>query len=168
MSLWRRARTEVAAAWRSVRHDLGRPGPNARPGAWLPQVTPPGGAGEQFVPAPRRLVAVSAFGVLAVAGAAGSYFAVINVIDSLAGDRTAGAEPYPLAAETPGRTQGDQANTGLGRGTATTAGRVPAADHRAPRVRCPATTRSGVAAVPATATTGRGWTGSSGSATSSS
>jgi len=132
MSLWRRARTEVAAAWRSVRHDLGRPGPNARPGAWLPQVTPPGGAGEQFVPAPRRLVAVSAFGVLAVAGAAGSYFAVINVIDSLAGDRTAGAEPYPLAAETPGRTQGDQANTGLGRGTATTAGRVPAADHRAP------------------------------------
>jgi len=69
MSLWRRARTEVAAAWRSVRHDLGRPGPNASPGAWLPQVTPPGGAGEQFVPAPRRLVAVSAFGVLAVAGA---------------------------------------------------------------------------------------------------
>jgi hypothetical protein len=135
MSLWRRAHTEVAGAWRSLRYDLGRSQP---------------GPGEQLLPGPRRLAAVSAFGVLAVAGAAGSYFAVVNGLDSLVDDRPAGAEPYPLATETPRRAEGDQANAGLGRGTATTAGRVPAAAGRpAPAGRAPAaagTTAAGTTA----------------------
>jgi hypothetical protein len=160
MTLWRKARTEVAGAWRSVRYDLGRPEPDAPepaagPGAVLPDVTSTGfstfgGAGltgglrtsygEQLVPRPRRLAAVSAFGVLAVAGAAGSYFAVVNGIGALAGDKPAGAEPYPLAAEAPHGAEGELSNSGLGRGTAHPAGRAPAADG-APAEPAPGTIR---------------------------
>lgn len=147
MTLWRKARTEAAGAWRSVRYDLGRPEPDADvsppgPGAGLPEVTSTGlntfgGAGltgglrtsygAQLVPRPRRLAAVSAFSVLAVVGAAGSYFAVVNGIGALIGDRPVGAEPYPLAAEAPRGTEGDLSNSGLGRGTANAAGRPAAA-----------------------------------------
>ncbi|WP_433726562.1 hypothetical protein ACQP2Y_09845 [Actinoplanes sp. CA-051413] len=157
MTMWRKARTEVAGAWRSVRYDLGRPEPDAdgpaadrpaggtavRPGAGHPDVTSTGfstfgGAGltgglrtsygEQLVPRPRRIAAVSAFGVLAVAGAAGSYFAVVNGIGALVGEKPAGAEPYPLAAEAPRGSEGDLSNSGLGRGTAyAPGGRPPAA-----------------------------------------
>jgi hypothetical protein len=169
MTLWRKARTEAAGAWRSVRYDLGRPepgadapdpgagdGPGAGRGAGHLDVTSTGlstfgGAGltgglrtsygEQLVPRPRRLAAVSAFGVLAVAGAAGSYFAVVNGIGALVGEKPAGAEPYPLAAEAPRGTAGDLANSGLGRGTAdappatavtTTAEPVPGTIHVLP------------------------------------
>ncbi|MEU8614167.1 hypothetical protein AB0C29_39890, partial [Actinoplanes sp. NPDC048791] len=153
MTMWRKARTEVAGAWRSVRYDLGRPEPDAdgpaaggtaaggtaaggtavRPGAGHPDVTSTGfstfgGAGltgglrtsygEQLVPRPRRIAAVSAFGVLAVAGAAGSYFAVVNGIGALVGEKPAGAEPYPQAAEAPRGSEGELSNSGLGRGTA--------------------------------------------------
>ncbi|MFI7546211.1 hypothetical protein [Actinoplanes sp. NPDC049599] len=140
MTLWRKARTEAAGAWRSVRYDLSRPQPNAhRPDASSrdprPEVTSTGfhtfgGAdltGERLVPRPRRLVAVSAFGVLAVAGAAGSYFAVVNGLGGLVDGQPAGAEPYPLAAEAPRGTEGELANSGLGKGTAHSAGRAPAA-----------------------------------------
>jgi hypothetical protein len=147
MTLWRKARTEAAGAWRSVRYDLDRPEPDAdqpagSPSTGHPEVTSTGfhtfgGAGltgglrtsygEQLVPRPRRLAAVSAFGVLAVVGAAGSYFAVVNGIGALVGEQPAGAEPYPLAAEAPRGTEGDLANSGLGRGTANAAGRAPAA-----------------------------------------
>ena len=151
MTLWRKTRTEVAGAWRSVRYDLGRPEPEAgapdaspaaSPDAGYPEVTSTGfhtfgGAGltgglhtsygEQLVPRPRRLAAVSAFGVLAVAGAAGSYFAVVNGIGGLVGDSPAGAEPYPLAAEAPRGSRSDLSNSGLGRGTANAAGQAPAA-----------------------------------------
>jgi hypothetical protein len=147
MILWRKARTEVAGAWRSVRYDLGRPEPDAhapagRPGLVGPDVTSTGfstfgGAGltgglrtsygEQLVPRPRRLAAVSAFGVLAVAGAAGSYFAVVNGVGALIGDKPAGAEPYPLAAEAPRGTEAELSNSGLGRGTADRTGQAPAA-----------------------------------------
>ncbi|RSM64996.1 hypothetical protein DMB66_18185, partial [Actinoplanes sp. ATCC 53533] len=143
MTLWRKARTEVAGAWRSMRYDLGRPEPDADvpgpgTGAGYPDVTSTGlstfgGAGltgglrtsygGQLVPRPRRLAAVSAFGVLAVAGAAGSYLAVVNGIGALVGDQPEGAEPYPLAAEAPRGTEGDLSNSGLGRGAANAAGR---------------------------------------------
>jgi hypothetical protein len=134
-----------------VRYDLGRPEvgadePDASRGVVHPEVTSTGfhtfgGAGltgglrtsygEQLVPRPRRLAAVSAFGVLAVAGAAGSYFAVVNGVGALVGDKPAGAEPYPLAAEAPRGTEGDLSNSGLGRGTANAAGRAPAGTVRA-------------------------------------
>ncbi|AGZ40228.1 hypothetical protein [Actinoplanes friuliensis] len=137
MTLWRRTRTEVAGAVRSVRYDMGRreadePGPSPLSGVTaFPDVTSTGmstfgGAGvtgglrtsygDEFMPRPRRLAAVAAFGVLAVAGAAGSYFAVVNGIGSLAGEKPAGAEPYPLAAEAPHT--GELSNSGFGRGTA--------------------------------------------------
>nr|BFE75364.1 hypothetical protein GCM10020092_086650 [Actinoplanes digitatis] len=83
--------------------------------------------GDEVVPRPRRLAAVAAFGALAVAGAAGSYYAVVTGIDALVADRPAGAEPYPLAARAPQDSEGDQSNSGLGRGVvAAPAGPAPA------------------------------------------
>ncbi|OJF12721.1 hypothetical protein [Couchioplanes caeruleus] len=142
MTLWRRTRTEMAGAWRSMRYDLGRrdpepaasragetlAGPGARRAAYQ-DVTATGfstfgGAGVtgglhtsygvEHARGPRRLVAVTAFGVLAVAGATGSYVAVVNGLGSLLGEQ--GAEPYPLAAAAPGD-RGDESNQGLGRGS---------------------------------------------------
>ena len=146
MTLWRKARTEAAGAWRSVRYDLRRPAPDPGPpapgrGTGHPEATPAGpsafgGAGltggvrtsygARLVRRPRRLAAASAFGVLAVAGAAGSYFAVVNGIGALTGEKVVGAEPYPLAAEALPGSEGGPANSGLGRGTAHTVGRPPA------------------------------------------
>lgn len=150
MTLWRRTRNEVAGAWRSLRYDLGRhepdageasPGAGAERDAGYPDVTSTGlstfsGSGvtggllmspaEEFASRPRRLAAVSAFGALAVAGAAGSYFAVVNGVGSLISDEPAGTEPYPLAAEAPRGGEGELSNSGLGRGTAVLPGR-PAA-----------------------------------------
>ncbi|MEV4704847.1 hypothetical protein [Actinoplanes sp. NPDC049316] len=136
MTLWRRTRTEVAGAWRSLRYDLGRREPDetgARAG--IPPAHPDvtstgystfGGAGltgglhtsygPGYARRPRRLVAVTAFGTLAVAGAAGSYFAVVNGLGAMLGEQPAGAEPYPLAAAAPDGTTGETSNEGLGRG----------------------------------------------------
>ncbi|GGQ52379.1 hypothetical protein [Couchioplanes azureus] len=142
MTLWRRTRAEVAGAWRSLRYDLGRRDPEpaaAQPGQALAghgarraayqDVTATGfstfgGAGVtgglhtsygvEHARGPRRLVAVTAFGVLAVAGATGSYVAVVNGLGSLLGE--AGTEPYPLAAAAPGE-RGGESNQGLGRGS---------------------------------------------------
>ena len=160
MTLWRKARTEAAGAWRSVRYDLRRPEPGAdepggRPGAGPPDVTSNGlstfgGAGvtgglrtsygEQLVARPRRLAAVSAFGVLAVTGAAGSYFAVVNGIGPLV-DRPVGAEPYPLAVEAPRGAASELSNSGLGGGTAFPAGGRPAVAVPATAAPVPATIR---------------------------
>ena len=175
MTLWRKARAEAAGAWRSVRYDLNRPAPAAGApmpgrGAGYPEVTSAGlstfgGAGltgglrisygDHLVPRPRRLAAASAFGVLAVAGAAGSYFAVVNGIGALAGDPPVGAEPYPLAAEAYRGGEGELANSGLGQGTAHAVGRPPAPGRPAPvapvaasRIRVLPTTAGAVAPVP--------------------
>jgi hypothetical protein len=104
MTLWRRTRTEVAGAWRSLRYDLGR-GQHRRP---------------------RRAMAATAFGALAVAGATGSYFAVVNGIGALAGEPA--AEPYPLAAAVPGSTPQELSNEGFGAGSS----RRPALPARGP------------------------------------
>ncbi|MET8146757.1 hypothetical protein ACIBSW_14755 [Actinoplanes sp. NPDC049668] len=158
MTLWRRARNEVAGAWRSVRYDLGRRGPDTGKAAPVPDsgagyqdVTSTGMStfgglgtgglrtsyGDEVVPRSRRLAAVAAFGALAVAGAAGSYYAVVTGIDALVADRPAGAEPYPLAAgEPPGARSDDQSHSGLGRGV------VPGApDGPAPATAAPGTVR---------------------------
>jgi len=157
MTLWRRTRNEVAGAWRSLRYDLGRPEPGAQaPGrsagraAEHPEVTSTGlstfggsgvlrglrtsaGAdGAEYLPRPRRLVAVSTFGALAVVGAAGSYFAVVNGIGSLVGDEPTGTDPYPLAAEAPRGSESELSNSGLGRGTASLPDQVPVATETVP------------------------------------
>ncbi|BCJ51107.1 hypothetical protein Asp14428_25820 [Actinoplanes sp. NBRC 14428] len=144
MTLWRRTRNEVAGAWRSLRYDLGRrepdpAGPRHGPlgghrarAAAFEDVTATGfstfgGAGvtdglrTAYGPGharqPRRLVAVTAFGVLAVAGATGSYFAVVNGLGALLGQQ-GGTEPYPLSAAAPGGDADGLSHEGLGRGAA--------------------------------------------------
>jgi hypothetical protein len=135
MNPWRKTRSELAGAWRSVRYDLGK-----RSGAGLAaeeddpvaDVTSTGMstfggplAGEPYTGytldqerrPPRRVAAAGAFGVLAVAGAAGSYFAVVNGLGSLLAEKPAGAEPYPLAAAAP--PEAEAASTArMGRGNA--------------------------------------------------
>jgi hypothetical protein len=126
MRLWRRTRGEVAGAWRSLRYDIDkhaeREVPHTPLTAAQTDVTCTGmstfggaAAGELSIGytadlprRPRRMVAVSAFGVLAVAGAAGSYFAVVNGLGSVLGDSVLGekpasaeAHPYPLSAAEP-------------------------------------------------------------------
>jgi hypothetical protein len=145
MSLWRRTRNEMAGAWRSLRYDLGqRPADPPRPLLDGPDVTSTGmstfggpvaddlptGYDDELPRRPRRLLAVSAFGVLAVAGAGGSYYAVVHGLGSvLSAEKpaAAAAHPYPLAAAEPPAAAG---NSGLGRGKAATgaggAGAAPA------------------------------------------
>jgi len=135
MNPWRRTRSELAGAWRSVRYDLGK-----RPDAGLPyddhdpvaDVTSTGMstfggplAGEPYTGydvdharrPPRRVAAAGAFGALAVVGAAGSYFAVVNGLGSLLTQTPAGAEPYPLAVAAPPEQEADS-TAGMGRGSA--------------------------------------------------
>jgi hypothetical protein len=147
MRLWRRARNEVAGAWRSLRYDLGRrPASDTAAGATpAGDVTSTGMSTFGGVPAadlrtgydthprsPRRTTAVAAFGALTVVGAAGSYFAVVNGLGAVLGERPAGAQAYPLAAAAPpGETPPvADANSGMGHGSApraagTTAVAVP-------------------------------------------
>jgi hypothetical protein len=131
MNPWRRTRSELAGAWRSVRYDLDkRPGTGpAGPDHEPEQDATSTGMSTFGVPvadelssgydpvyerAPRRFAAAGAFGVLAVVGAAGSYFAVVNGLGSLLAEKPAGAEPYPLAAPAAGA----DATAGMGRGSA--------------------------------------------------
>jgi hypothetical protein len=119
MNLWRKTRTEVAGAWRSVRYDMGqRP---AEPAAG-DDVTSTGmstfaGVVDQATGSPRRLVTVSAFGALAVAGAAGTYFAVAGGLGALLTETPAAAQSNPLAAAAP--PAGDASTAGMGQGRST-------------------------------------------------
>jgi hypothetical protein len=112
LSILRAARREVAGAWRSLRYDIHRrPGTADSPADGYPDVTSGGlstfggplAEGMDFDPfdrPPRRLVAVTAFGALALAGAAGSYLAVINGLGALVGGpATPPPAPLPLVAE---------------------------------------------------------------------
>ena len=112
MSLWRMARDEMAGAWRSLRYDLRRRSDaDARRAtefhdATSNEVSTFGGPGtdpysvhDEYARPPRRLVAVSAFGLLALVGAAGSYFAVVNGLGDLLAEGPPGSGPFPLVAE---------------------------------------------------------------------
>jgi hypothetical protein len=77
----------------------------------------------------RRLVAVSAFGALAVAGAAGAYFAVDGGLASVVTGKPAEVQQYPLAAAVP--PAGDTSTAGMGRGPVS-GGRPAAAGADAP------------------------------------
>lgn len=114
MSLWRRTRTEAAGVWRSLRYDLGRR-PSEPPGDG-PDVTSTGmntfgGQPVEPAPAPRgRALAVSAFGLLTVAGATGAYLAVANGLVPLLDESPAAAGTLPATSAT--------ANSGIGAGPA--------------------------------------------------
>ena len=124
MNLWRITRTEVAGAWRSMRYDMGRRPAEPPAGDAGPDVTSTGMstfavAVDNATGAPRRLVAVSAFGLLAVTGAAGTYFAMAGGLGSLLSEKPAEPRPYPLAAAAPPAAGSAAASTaGLGRGPA--------------------------------------------------
>jgi len=119
MSLWRRTRTELAGAWRSLRYDLG--GRSPEPPAEGPDVTSTGmstfGVQLDVTPPvvrvarrpPRRAAAVSAFGMLTVVGAAGAYLAVVNGLGSLLNGQTAAAGTLPPASAA-------TSDSGIGRG----------------------------------------------------
>jgi hypothetical protein len=113
MSVWRKTRTEVAGAWRSLRYDLGRRTEQQEPpAAVVPDVTSTGmstfggitghtGPAERYAePARprRRLAAAAAFVALAVAGSAGSYLAVVTGFGGLLHGDSAAAGERPLAA----------------------------------------------------------------------
>jgi hypothetical protein len=121
MSVWRRTRTEVAGAWRSVRYDMGRrpfeppaDGPDVTStgmntfggAAWDgPEPTEMPIAGR--MPAPRRhprstgrAVVVSALGLLTVVGAAGAYLVVVNGLVPMRDEGAAAAGTLPPAAAT--------------------------------------------------------------------
>jgi hypothetical protein len=132
MNLWRKTRTEAAGAWRSLRYDMGRrrvgPGADERPD----DVTSTGMSTfgmpmddlrtgyEEFGRPPRRLVAVSVFAALTVAGSVGSYFAIVNGLGSLLREKPAAPRTYPMAAAEPPADNGagTGATAGLGRGAA--------------------------------------------------
>jgi hypothetical protein len=132
MNLWRTTRTEVAGAWRSLRYDMSRRQPGAEPdgagpgGPAQPDVTSTGmhtfggpveelrTGYEEFGRPPRRMVAVSVFALLTVAGAAGSYFAVVNGLGALLREKPPAPQAYPMAAAAP--PDGTGATTGIGRG----------------------------------------------------
>jgi hypothetical protein len=186
MSLWRTTRNEVAGAWRSVRYDIGRrtpddahPGPAPGP---VPDVTSTGMntfAGvavdpyrreefDPYVPPPRRVLAVSAFGVLAIAGAAGTYFAVVGGLGAVLHPAPAGHGPYPLAVDAPTSWPGADVDSvaGMGQGTVVapagpaakpatgTAATPPATPTTPPTAPVPATTTPRVPQPPAPDTPG--------------
>jgi hypothetical protein len=128
MSLLRRTRGELAGAWRSLRYDLGRR--PAEPPADGPDMTstgmntfgghlmveePPTGYGQHGRP-PRRALAVSLLGLLTVLGAAGAYLGVVNGLGSIAPERPAAADTFPIRPAV-------SANAEIGAGPARRAGR---------------------------------------------
>jgi hypothetical protein len=148
MSLWRSTRNEVAGAWRSLRYDMGRRTPEDAPPAPAPVRAPDvtstgmstfaGAAAEPhrpehtggYVRSPRRVLALSAFGVLAIVGAAGAYFAVVGGLGAVLQPGPA-PQPYPLAAAAPTDGPDTEADsvTGLGRGPEPAAPARTAAAH---------------------------------------
>ncbi len=106
MSLLRRTRAEVAGALRSLRYDLGKH--PVEPPAGGPDMTstglstfgglpieePSSGYAGRRRP-PRRALAVSALGLLTVAGAAGAYLAVVNGLGAPAPEQPAAADTFP-------------------------------------------------------------------------
>ncbi|WP_173076099.1 hypothetical protein [Phytohabitans rumicis] len=84
---------EVAGAWRSLRYDLARrPAPDDPTDLIYPEYEP------AHRPR-RRLLAATTFGVLALTGAGGTYFAVVSGLSALASEET--VPPARLPAMTP-------------------------------------------------------------------
>ncbi|SDZ06861.1 hypothetical protein SAMN05444365_105150 [Micromonospora pattaloongensis] len=89
MSTWQGVRREMAGAWRSLRYDLTR-----RAAAKRRAERPV--AGENGHRA-RRLLAMAAFGLLAVVGATGTYFGVVAGLGALLSASQPPVEPVPAA-----------------------------------------------------------------------
>jgi hypothetical protein len=99
MTGWRRARTEVAGAWRSLRYDVDRLIADRAAGRDSPRAV----MGDGFRRSPRRMLAVAAFSVFAIVGAVGCYVTVVNGLGPLLAQESAETEPYPQVTTTPRR-----------------------------------------------------------------
>jgi hypothetical protein len=144
MSFLRAARREVAGAWRSLQYDLRRRRTAAdSPAAGFPDVTSVGmstfGGPTREGVRPRRLVAVGVFGMLALAGAAGSYLAVENGFGGVQRAEADTAQPVPLVVKPERRLPDPAAVPALPRRTRVTppapAGPLPPAATVVPRGR---------------------------------
>jgi hypothetical protein len=137
MNLWRTTRTEVAGAWRSLRYDMSRREPGPEPEVIAqPDVTSTGMSTfggpvdelrtgyQEFGRPPRRMVAVSVFALLTLAGAAGSYFAVVNGLGALLREKPPAPQAYPMAAAAPPADARAGATAGIGHGARPATARV--------------------------------------------
>jgi len=78
VTTWRGVRKELEGAWRSVQYDLARARSRRRDGEETTELIFP----EQDRP-PRRLRATGGFALVSLAGAIGTYFAVVNGLGAL-------------------------------------------------------------------------------------
>jgi hypothetical protein len=93
----RRVGREVAGAWRSLQYDMARRPESASADVTTDVLYPEYEATER----PRRkLLAATTFGALSLAGAAGTYFAVVTGLGALPADEPAG-QPHALPAVAP-------------------------------------------------------------------
>ncbi|MCW6008529.1 hypothetical protein K1W54_28895 [Micromonospora sp. CPCC 205371] len=93
----RRVSREVAGAWRSLQYDMARRPESASVDVTTDVLYPEYEATER----PRRkLLAATTFGALSLAGAAGTYFAVVTGLGALSADEPAG-QPHALPAVAP-------------------------------------------------------------------
>ena len=141
MSLWRSINNELSGAWRSLRYDLDRRSVRARDLGSADRFAgtpPPSGR------PPRRFVAISAIGVVALIGAAGSGLAVVNGLGPLPAEEPAAPQSFPLVAEAAPR---------LTAPTAVRTTRKARSGRPAPTAPAPKRRRTAVAATPVRPTT---------------
>jgi hypothetical protein len=100
VTTWRRLRKEFVGAWRSVQYDFERARKRGTAGGDTTELIFP----EHHRP-PRRLLATGGFAVASVAGAVGTYLAVVNGLGTL-------LEPEAPAGETPASVVAGAAGTG--------------------------------------------------------
>jgi hypothetical protein len=130
MSLWRRIHDEAAGAWRSVGYDLGRRSPDQPRDSGAGDVTStglhtfpgslvdlPSGPVRTDTAPPRRFVAVTAFCLLALLGAGGSYLVATSIFSAPRGVVQKTAAPQapagdPVAAGDPAAAGGSGFGTG--------------------------------------------------------
>jgi hypothetical protein len=101
VTTWRGVRKEIVGAWRSVQYDLNRTRKRGGDGDDTTELIFPEHAGRP----PRRLFATGGFAVVSIAGAIGTYFAVVNGLGAL-------LEPGPAEQEAPASVVAGAAGTG--------------------------------------------------------
>lgn len=144
----RRVGREVAGAWRSLQYDMARRPEPAAVDVTTDVLYPEYEASER----PRRkLLAATTFGMLSLAGAAGTYFAVVNGLAALPTEEPAG-QPHALPAVAPSTPVGAPPQPAATPGTPPATAQVGTATTTAPRKPSPRPAKpapGGVVAPPA-------------------
>ncbi|GIF76786.1 hypothetical protein [Asanoa siamensis] len=92
MTTWRGVRKEFVGAWRSLQYDLSRARRKRPDGDETTELIFPGHAGQ-----PGRRVAAGGFVLVSVAGAIGTYFAVVNGLGALLAPEAEQADETPAS-----------------------------------------------------------------------